>query len=240
MREGWSLEQRKFYFAWFNELRQKSGGASFQGFITNMEKEAFENATDTERLAIEAAGIRKPYKPKELPKPVGPGRDWKTDELVAFAEPKLLKGRDFKNGQKMYSAARCVVCHRFDGDGGSTGPDLSQAAGRFSLKDLTESIVEPSKVISDQYKAATVRTAQGKTLTGRIVSETKDAILILTDPEDSSKVVEIKKSDVESSKPSPVSIMPEGLLKGLNEKEVLDLLAYLLSRGDANHPMFRK
>ena len=34
--------------------------------------------------------------------------------------------------------------------------------------------------------------------------------------------------------------MPDSLLKQLNENEVLDLLAYLLSRGDPKHPMFRK
>ncbi len=238
-REGWSLDQKKFYFSWLTELRQKSGGASFQGFITNTEKDAFDNSTDTERLTIEAAGLRKPYQRKELPKPVGPGKDWKTAELVEFAEQRL-KGRDFKNGQKMYAAARCVVCHRFDGDGGSTGPDLSQVAGRFSLKDLSESIVEPSKVISDQYKAASVTTSAGKAYVGRILSETKDTILMLTDPEDSTKVIEIKKSAIDSSKPSPVSIMPEALLRELNEGEVLDLLAYLLSRGDPKHPMFKK
>ncbi|HEY7427062.1 MAG TPA: c-type cytochrome, partial [Gemmataceae bacterium] len=205
----------------------------------NIEKEAFDNASEQERLAIEAAGLRKPFKMKELPKAKGPGRDWKLAELVSFAEPKL-KERDFKNGQKMYAAARCVVCHRFNGEGGATGPDLSQVAGRFNLKDLCESIVEPSKVVSDQYRASIVTTASGKVYTGRIVNETKDALTILLDPEDSTKVVEVKKSKVDEMKPSLVSVMPEGALKPLNENEVLDLLAYLLSRGDPKHPMFRK
>ena len=60
----------------------KSGGASYQGFINNMEKDAFANASDAERLAIEAAGLRKPFKPKELPKPIGPGKEWTTADLV--------------------------------------------------------------------------------------------------------------------------------------------------------------
>jgi len=146
------MEQRRFYFHWLGEARQRSGGASYQGFVNNLEKDAFDNATDQDRLAIEAAGLRQPYKVKELPKAKGPGRDWKLDELVRFAEPKLT-GRNFKNGQKMYAAARCIVCHRFNDEGGATGPDLTQVAGRFSLKDLSESIVEPSKVIADQYPA---------------------------------------------------------------------------------------
>jgi putative heme-binding domain-containing protein len=239
LRDGWTMEQRKFYFQWLNDARKYSGGVSYQGFLNNIEKEAFDNASDAERLAIDAAGLRKPFKMKELPKPKGPGRDWKLDTLVKFAEPKL-KGRNFKNGQKMYAAARCIVCHRFNGEGGATGPDLSQVAGRFNLRDLCESIVEPSKVVSDQYRASVVTTESGKVYTGRIVNETKDKLTILLDPEDATKAAEIKKSDVEEVKPSLVSVMPEGLLKPLNEDEVLDLLAYLLSRGDPNNPMFRK
>jgi putative heme-binding domain-containing protein len=239
LRKGWTLDERKYYFGWLSEARKRTGGASYQGFINNIEKEAFDNATDTERLAIEAAGLRKPFQVKALPKPQGPGHEWKVDDLVTFAGPRL-KGRDFKNGQKMFGAARCIVCHRFNGEGGATGPDLSQAAGRFNLHDLVESIVEPSKVVSDQYRASIVSTADGKVYTGRIIGESKGNLTILTDPEDSTKVVEVKKSDVEENKPSPVSLMPAGLLVQLNDNEVLDLLAYLLSRGDPNNPMFRR
>jgi putative heme-binding domain-containing protein len=239
VREGWTLEQRKFYFQWLSDARKKSGGSSYQGFLNQIEKEAFDNATESDRLAIEAAGLRKPFQMKELPKPKGPGREWKLDELVNYTQPRL-KGRDFKNGQKMYAAARCVVCHRFNGEGGATGPDLSQVAGRFTLKDLCESIVEPSKVVSDQYRAALVLTKSGKEYVGRIVSETNDSLTILVDPEVSTKVMEVKKSNVEERKPSPISVMPDGLLKTLNENEVLDLLAYLLSRGDSRNPMFQK
>jgi putative heme-binding domain-containing protein len=239
VRDGWTWEQRKFYFQWLNGARKHSGGASYQGFLNNIEKDAFENASDAERLAIESAGLRKPFKMKELPKPEGPGRDWKLAELMKLAEPQL-KGRDFKNGQKMYAAARCIVCHRFDGEGGATGPDLSQVAGRFSLRDLCESIVEPGKVVSDQYRASILTTESGKVYTGRIINETSDKLTILLDPEDSTKIAEVKKSDIEEIKPSPVSLMPEGLLKPLNKDEVLDLLAYLLSRGDRDSPMYRK
>ncbi len=239
VRDGWTMDERKFYFQWLGDARLHSGGASYQGFLNHIEKEAFDNATDAERLVIEAAGMRKPFKVKVLPKAKGPGRDWKLDELVKFAEPKL-KGRDFKNGQTMFAAARCIVCHRFDVDGGATGPDLSQVAGRFNLKDLCESIVEPSKVVSDQYRASVVTTKSGKVYSGRIIAESRKNLTVLLDPEDSTKIVEVNKSGVEEIKASPISLMPEGLLKTLNENEVLDLLAYLLSRGDPKNPMFRK
>ncbi len=236
-RGGWNLDRWKTYYGFLAEARSKSGGASFQGFLNNIEKEAFANATDADRLAIEAAKLRPAFKVKELPKPIGPGRAWTTADLTAL-EGKL-KRRNFKAGQRAYAAARCVVCHRFGGDGGATGPDLSQVAGRFSLKDLGESIVEPSKVISDQYKASVIRTADQKTVTGKIVSEVNGTYTVVTDPEDSTKVLELKKEDVEGIRPSNISLMPEKLLNDLNENEVLDLLAYLLSRGDPGHPMFK-
>ncbi|MCY2972010.1 MAG: c-type cytochrome [Planctomycetota bacterium] len=239
LKENWNIDQRKMYFTALNDARTRSGGASYQGFLNNIEKEAFDNATDNERLAIEALGLKKPYKAPALPKATGPGKEYKLAELVQLADGKMVK-RDFKNGQKMYAASRCVVCHRYNGDGGATGPDLSQVAGRFSLKDLCESIVEPNKVISDQYKASIIETKSGKFITGKVVSENAESLIVVTDPEDSSKVQDLKKKDVESVKVSPVSLMPQDLLKTLNENEVLDLLAYLLSRGDPSHTMFKK
>jgi putative heme-binding domain-containing protein len=235
---GWNLDRWKTYYGFLAEARSKTGGASYQKFLTNIEADAFANVTDADRLAIEAAKLRPAFKAKELPKPLGPGRAWTTAELTAL-EGKL-KGRNFKAGERAFAAARCVVCHRFGGDGGATGPDLSQVAGRFSLKDLSESIVEPSKVISDQYKASVIRTADQKTVTGKVVSEANGKYVVVADPEDSTKVVELKKEDIDDIKPSNISLMPEKLLNNLNEGEVLDLLAYLLSRGDPNHPMFKK
>ena len=236
---GWNMDRWKVYYAFMKEAQGKSGGASYQGFLRNIEKEAFANASDAERLAIEATGLRPAYKPPALPKAFGPGKEWTTADLVAL-EGKLKSGRDFKNGQRAYAAARCVVCHRFGGDGGATGPDLSQVAGRFGLKEMAEAIVEPSKVISDQYAAHVIVPVAGKQIIGKIVNEANGKLTVVTDPEDSSKVVEIKVADIEERRVSKVSLMPEKLLNGLNENEVLDLLAYMLSRADPNHPMFKK
>src|SRR5262249_58130055 len=126
------------------------------------------------------------FKPNELPKPIGRGKEWTTDSVVAL-ESKLKSGRNFKNGERAFAAARCIVCHRVGGEGGATGPDLSQVAGRFGIREIAESIVEPSKVVSDQYKASVVRTTGEKTYVGRIVNETADKYTIVVDPEDSTK-----------------------------------------------------
>jgi putative heme-binding domain-containing protein len=221
------------------KARNWSGGNSYQKFLINIDKEAYENSTDVERLAVESTGARKPYQMPQLPMPRGPGREYSTDELIALSATHL-KGRDYNNGRRMYSAARCVVCHRFGGDGGATGPDLTQLAGRFNVKDMSEAIIDPSKVVSDLYKTTIVQTSAGKSYTGRVVSASDDTITLLIDPEDATKIVTLKKNEIDEQMLSPVSLMPKDLLKTLNQDEVLDLLAYLLSRGNQQDPMFRK
>ena len=237
-RRGWTVPDGTFYFQFLKDARQKKGGASYGGFLTNMENDAFAGASDNLRLAVEAAGLRKPPPPVKLPQPKGPGHDWTLDEVLALGQQEL-KGRDFENGKRSFAAARCVVCHRFGGEGGATGPDLTQAAGRFNFKDLSEAILDPSKVISDQYRASTIETESGKLLTGRIAADNEDGIILLTDPEDSTKVVKIARDNVAAVIPSKTSLMPSDLLKPLNENELLDLMAYLLSRGNKDDAMFK-
>jgi putative heme-binding domain-containing protein len=108
------------------------------------------------------------------------------------------------------------------------------------VKDLTEAIMEPGKVVSDQYRGSTVVTTAGLSVTGRILAENENTVTVLTNPEDPTKIMEIAKSDIEEIQPSTVSIMPADLLKPLNREEVMDLMAYLLSRGERFNPMFKK
>jgi putative heme-binding domain-containing protein len=239
LKAGWTPALLKTYFQWFTKANKWSGGNSYRKFLANIDSDAYANMTDIQRLAVEAAGARQPYVAPELPKPIGPGKDWTLADLLKLGETKL-KGRNFKNGERAFAATRCIVCHRFAGDGGATGPDLTQLAGRFNLKDLSEAIVDPSKVISDQYKATVVLTADGQVHTGRIVSEMPDSITLVVDPENATKTITIAKTEIEEQKPSNVSLMPKDLLKPLNEQEVLDLLAYLLSRGNPRDPLFQK
>jgi putative heme-binding domain-containing protein len=238
---AWTDADRKGYHEWFARAREWAGGHSYRKFLLNIENESLAGLTDNEKLALETLGIRKAYVPPPLPKPKGPGRPWTVDEVLAVAKEGLGVGmRDFKQGQQAFAAARCIVCHRFGEDGGATGPDLTQAGGRFQLKDLVEAIVEPSKAISDQYKASIVQTADGKVVTGRIVSEDEKRIVIVTDPEDATKFVELRRGDIDEIFPATESLMPKGLLDQLNEQEVLDLLAYALSKGNPRDARFQK
>ncbi|MCH8922541.1 MAG: c-type cytochrome [Planctomycetes bacterium] len=151
-----------------------------------------------------------------------------------------LSGRNFDAGKRTFAAARCSACHRFDGEGGATGPDLTNVAGRFGHRDLSEALIEPSKVVSDQYRASKIITKDGKVISGRIIGEADGKLTVVTDPYDGAKIVTVAKDNIEESAPSKVSLMPNDLIKPLNRDEVLDLMAYLLSRGNPNDRMFGK
>ena len=240
-KDAWSMDDRRAYLDWFARGREWGGGNSFEKFLTNIESESLDGLSDTEKLALVASGVRKPYVPPPLPKPEGPGRTWTVADVRAAAETGLMPGRrDYENGKRIFAAARCIVCHRFSGDGGSTGPDLTQAGGRFQVNDVVEAIIEPSRVVSDQYRASVVQTDDGKVVTGRIVAETAEQITVVTDPEDATKVVTVPRSRIEEIHQSSTSLMPAGLLDQCNEEEVLDLVAYVLSRDKKKDPRFRK
>ncbi len=128
------------------------------------------------------------------PSPRGPGKHWTTDELAALGKG-ALKGRNFEDGRNMFGALGCTVCHRFANEGGAVGPDLSSAGAKFSLHDLVESIVEPSKVISDQYANYEVRTKEGNTV-GRMMGDDGKDIFIATNLFDPTQLTAIHKADV--------------------------------------------
>ena len=240
-KDAWTIADRKGFFEWCGRARAWAGGMSFQKFLNNIENDSLVGLSENDKLALETLGARKAYTPPPLPKPEGPGKEWTVDEVLATAEAHMGQGeRDFERGKRSFAAARCIVCHRYGDDGGATGPDLTQSAGRFQLKDLIEAIVLPSKVVSDQYKGSVVQTADGKAFVGRIVSENAERIVLVTDPEDATKFLEIKRSDIDEIVPASESLMPKGLLNPLSESEVLDLLAYTLSRGNRNDSRFKK
>lgn len=231
LKTGWTPELRRQYFSWFIKAGEYRGGMSFRGFINQIKKEAVANLT-----AAEKANLKPILEASNAPRavPTSPPRpfvkNWKMEDLALQIE-KGLNGRNIERGRALFSETRCFVCHRFDNDGGAQGPDLTSVAGRFSPRDLLESILEPSKVISDQYTAVNITTLDGKLVTGRIVNLSGDSYMVMTDMYDPSNLTHIDRRRVETVEPSKVSMMPAGLVDMLKEDEILDLMAYLLSRG---------
>jgi len=237
---GWTLELRQQYFRWFVRALGYRGGASFATFVQRIREEAITRLSAEDRIRLAEILNAKPsgevtsvaIEPREFVK------KWKLSQLTPLVAGKL-NGRDFAKGRRLFAAGNCFACHRFDGQGGSVGPDLTILSGRFSSRDILESVVEPNKVISDQYAAVQIATADGKVVVGRIVNLAGDSYRVQTNMLDPGALTNVDRTQIEEMRPSPSSMMPEGLLDTMTEEEVLDLMAYLLSRGDPNHAMFK-
>jgi putative heme-binding domain-containing protein len=240
LKTGWTPELRQAYFTWFNKAASYKGGASFALFLKHIKDEALAGLSEEERVALKPILDAAP--PAEPRVAVATNRPfvkaWTLDELTPLIEKGLTR-RNFERGRSLFSTVGCFACHRYDNEGGAVGPDLTGVGGRFSPRDLLESIVLPSKVISDQYGAVVIALDDGRVVTGRIVNLNGNSMMVMTDMLNPDALVGVNQTQIEDMKPSPVSMMPEGLLNTLHEDEVLDLLAYLLSRGQKNDRMFQ-
>ncbi len=237
---GWTPGQRKEYFSWFLKAANFKGGASLRGFLRIMKDDAVKTLTAREKVDLKSILEAQPAAPAAVATKSRPlVRNWKLEELVPIVEKGLTARRDFDRGRRLFGEANCFACHRFDNEGGSMGPDLTGLSGRFSVRDLLESIVEPSKVISDQYAAVEITMDDGKIHVGRIVNLFDDYIMLSTNMLDPNALTRINVRNIESKEISKISMMPKELLDTFKEDEILDLVAFLLSRGDRNHKMFR-
>jgi putative heme-binding domain-containing protein len=234
VRGGWTLDQRREYFQFLNVAAKSAGGASYPGFMKNIRDEVLGDCTDAERFALQDITGEQYAPVPDFPiQPIaGPGRVWTLAEARSQAANRFQEA-DFEKGRSLYFAANCGNCHRFAGLGGNIGPDLTTIPRKFDVSYVIEHIIDPSKVISDQYQSSSVLTSDGRTLVGLLSEADGQVIVYPADPK--SEPIKLAAEDVELVKPSPVSQMPKGLIDGLNAAELRDLLAYLMSGGDRNN-----
>jgi putative heme-binding domain-containing protein len=244
LKEGWTPDLQNAYFEWFLKAANYRGGASFAKFIQFIRDDAVASLSDEQKQQMSELLARKPVVKSALENlgEVFVGRtptEWKLDELSKSAKTGLVK-RDFTNGKKMFAASGCYACHRFGTQGGMTGPDLTSAGRRYSPHDLLDQVVNPSKVINEQFSAVKVLTLDGAVHTGVVVNLNGDSMTLNTDLTDPNKRVGIDRKEIDLLEVSEVSAMPSGLLNPMTQDEVLDLVAYLLSGGDESHRYFSK
>jgi len=240
-RAGWTPQLRKDFFSWFPRTRQWKGGNSFTKYIENIRAEALDNfVPDAEHDFLAKLSKTAPPAPAaNIVPPKGPGKTYTVDGVVALAKGGL-HGRNFEQGKAMFSSTLCIRCHHFDGEGGNIGPDLTGAGNRYNIRDLAENIIEPSKVISDQYGTDELVMKDGSTVIGRVLTEENGRLFVMTSAFAPDDLTPVWEADVKARKVYPVSMMPPGLINPLNRDELLDLLAYLLSGGDPKDKVFEK
>ncbi len=263
---NWTPEQRKEYFAYWSADRSRYGhdgdlikwfedagrpygdGASFNNFLKNFLKDATANLSQTEKTefapmlaSLNPTAPARKKSPETFPamKQRPFVRSWTLAEVASELD-KVSSGRDFNKGRQALFDAQCIACHRFGAEGGGVGPDLTAINTRFKRLDILESILDPSKVVSEQFQNTTVVLKDGDEFMGRLVDETPDMLVLVPNQLEPNKRIDVKKSTVASRSFSKISPMPTGLVDGLSKEDILDLVAFLEAGGRADHSAFRK
>ncbi len=162
--------------------------------------------------------------PAELPQDNDQDK-WSYEELLTFLKTGSGQKGDRARGKALFSTAQCASCHRCKSyhQGEGLGPDLTDVGKRFQRKEILESIVYPSHIISDQY-ASKVVVVNGRIYMGLVIPNGKIGIrLLLSDGQQ----LELTHEQIDDIEPSQQSTMPSGLLNPLKLQQVADLFAYL-------------
>ena len=129
---------------------------------------------------------------------------------------------DVKRGRELFRAS-CGACHQLFGTGGEIGPHLT--GGYTDLEYLLQNIIDPNAVIGLDYQLVYITLKDGSLQAG-IVGAENESTLTLKVPGAPAPVV-IAKDQIKTRVVSPNSLMPEGLLNGLEEPDVRSLFLYL-------------
>ena len=226
--EGWTPDLRKQYFAWFLDAAKLYGGNSFNGYIQAIRQQAIANLNPTDRQELESVLSQQPevVDPYAELKSRPLVKQWRLEDLNENLDT-ALENRDVENGRKLFALAQCYKCHRFEGEGGFVGPDLTGIGRRYSREDLLSSLVDPNRAVSDQYRSTRFTLTDGRTVTGRVVNLNGDNFMVQTDMMNPAKLASVNINDIDDQRPSEVSMMPEGLLDTMTQEEIYDLMAYL-------------
>ncbi|MFO0892105.1 MAG: c-type cytochrome [Isosphaeraceae bacterium] len=141
---------------------------------------------------------------------------------------RLLDGGDPARGREVFRGpkAACATCHRVGESGGLVGPDLTRIGAVRSGPDLLESLAFPSASFAQGYEPSTGALQDGRVLQGIVANQDADSV-VLREP--SGTETRLRRSEIEEIGRSQVSIMPEGLIRTLDERELRDVLAFLRS-----------
>lgn len=127
---------------------------------------------------------------------------------------------------KIVFTQTCAKCHKLFGEGGNIGPELT-GYERDNLRYWLENIVDPNAMIRDEYQTTLVETSDGRSLSGIIAAQDQATLTLrLSD----GQTVRLAREEIDELRASPVSLMPEDLLKNLTEQQIRDLFAYLMKK----------
>ncbi len=241
---GWTAAQKAALMDVYARAAEWRGGASFPGFINLLFEGTIAGySADEKQMAYGKVPQFAPLTEAELAAAAASAARARTGNpatarsrgIRAISREEILDEQIFTplrtpaqpaRGRAHYEKA-CAQCHRFGSIGTDFGPDLTTLASRFKKRDVVEAILWPSRAVSDQYQSVEVTTTDKQTLFGLVAREDAGKVALQMTPAE--RPVEIDKAKIATRKPSPVSLMPEGLVDDLSQTQLADLLAFLLA-----------
>ncbi|QOV91189.1 PVC-type heme-binding CxxCH protein [Humisphaera borealis] len=143
------------------------------------------------------------------------------DYKKLFAADVLAKA-DLANGKGVY-AKTCAACHTLFNEGGKVGPDLT-GSQRTNLDYVLENVVDPSAQVAREFRVTIIDTKDDRTIDGIVTAENDKSVTIRTTNEE----ITVPVSEIRKRRQSPLSMMPEGQLDTMPEKDRVDLIGYLM------------
>jgi len=129
---------------------------------------------------------------------------------------------NLKKGSLLYDQ-QCAGCHMLYGRGGKLGPDLT-GSGRTNLDYLLDNIVDPSSVVSTDYRMNVIELKDGRVLSGMISGQDRNSLTLRMPGSE----ILVSKSDIKKKQVLNTSIMPTGLLDNIGPDERRNLIGYLM------------
>ncbi|APZ93140.1 putative membrane-bound dehydrogenase domain protein [Fuerstiella marisgermanici] len=132
-------------------------------------------------------------------------------------------------GEKIYRNEKlgCLKCHAIGGAGGKVGPDMVSLGGSAQPDYLLESLLDPNAKVKENYHTIVVVTLAGKLLSGVQVKQS-DKEVVIRNAED--KLITIPRAEIDEIAPG-LSLMPEGQVDALTDREVASLVRFLSELG---------
>jgi putative heme-binding domain-containing protein len=149
---------------------------------------------------------------------------WKYEELLEYVTRKKGQAGNPAKGAMVFQKANCEKCHRYGDRGEVMGPDLTSLTKRFTRKEILQSILYPSHMISSRYAPQNLLLVDKRRILGIVAPGGKgEKVVLNTDGEK----VPIPEQDIDEITPSKLSSMPDGAIKELTLQEIADLFAYV-------------
>lgn len=222
----------------FNDLR--SGGAKKEAINALASRSSFAGPLleavkrgAIKRADIDAAQLRQlrslnDPKIKDQINAVWPQLDASQQESYAkykaLLTPESISKADASAGRALFTQT-CAACHLLYGQGTAIGPDLT-GSDRRNLDYLLDNLLHPSAIVPETYRVSTINMKDDRVISGIILNQTDRTVNIQTTTEK----LTLQKSEVQNIQTSQLSMMPDGLLDPLAEKQIQDLFAYLMSQ----------